>query len=173
MSEEKNKGVFRKLIEEAFNKGDLSAIDDLVTADFNERQNGIEPPTVDGLKRSINGLRAALPDLHLSFEDVTADGDRVWARLTVRGTHRGPIMGIAPTGKVTAIDEGRIAEHWGVAVRFGLMQQLGAIPGSPHALPRSSQMYCSFTSHPIAIVAPPRVRTSGAPSRAGGIPSQS
>ncbi len=52
------------------------------------------------------------------------------------GTHRGPFMGIPPTGKTVRIDlidivrveDGRIAEHWNVVDQLGLMRQLGAIP---------------------------------------------
>jgi predicted ester cyclase len=56
--------------------------------------------------------------------------------MTSRGTHRGPFMGLAPTGKTFAItvidvcrfENGKIVEHWGVPDRLALMQQLGALP---------------------------------------------
>ena len=67
--------------------------------------------------------RAAFPDLNVTVEEVMAEGDRVAARVTMRGTHRGEFQGIAPTGKrveVRAMDmfrisDGKIVEHWGHA----------------------------------------------------------
>jgi len=78
----------------------------------------------------------AFPDLHFTVEDFIAEGDKVVARLTVRGTQQGIFMGIPPTGKhatVTAIDINRMAggksvEHWLNMDTLGLLQQLGVIP---------------------------------------------
>jgi SnoaL-like polyketide cyclase len=54
-----------------------------------------------------------------------------------RGTHRGEFQGIPPTGKQVAFSsmefnlvvDGKVEEHWVELDLFGLMQQLGAIPG--------------------------------------------
>jgi predicted ester cyclase len=136
MSEEKNKQVFCKLIEEGFNNGSLGALDELCTPDFIEHQEGIMPPTVKGLKGAILSLRTPFPDLVLTIEEIIASGDKTWARITGRGTHQGIFMGQAPTGKpfaITVIDicrfeNNKIAEHWGVADRLSLMAQLGLLP---------------------------------------------
>jgi len=136
MLEEKNKQVFRQLIEEGFNNGSLGALDELCTPDFIEHQEGIMPPTVKGLKGAILSLRTPFPDLVLTIEEIIASGDKTWARITGRGTHQGIFMGQAPTGKpfaITVIDichfeNNKIAEHWGVADRLSLMAQLGLLP---------------------------------------------
>jgi len=136
MSEEKNKQVFCQLIEEGFNNGSLGALDELCTPDFIEHQEGIMPPTVKGLKGAILSLRTPFPDLVLTIEEIIASGDKTWARITGRGTHQGIFMGQAPTGKpfaITVIDicrfeNNKIAEHWGVADRLSLMEQLGLLP---------------------------------------------
>ena len=136
MSQDQNKQVFRRLIEEGFNKGNLSALDALFTADFKEHQDGMVPPHLDGVKGAIRSLRGFFPDLTLTIEEIMADGDKTWARLTGRGTHRGQFMQWPPTGKaitITVIDicrfeNGKIAEHWGVADRLAMMQQIGAMP---------------------------------------------
>ncbi len=73
----------------------------------------------------------------MTIEDITAEGDKVWARLTARGTHRGPFMGLPPTGRPIEIDVidicrfegGQLVEHWGVPDRFGMLEQLGLLPG--------------------------------------------
>jgi len=72
-------------------------------------------------------------------EDATAAGDRVWLRLHAIGTHEGPFMGLPGTGRridITVIDvvrvvDGRLVEHWGVADRFSVAQQIGLVPGGP------------------------------------------
>jgi predicted ester cyclase len=136
MSQDQNKQVFRRLIEEGFNKGNLSALDALFTTNFKEHQDGMMPPNLDGLKGAIRSLRGFFPDLTLTIEEIMADGDKTWARLTGRGTHRGQFMQWPPTGKtitITVIDicrfeNGKIAEHWGVADRLAMMQQIGAFP---------------------------------------------
>jgi predicted ester cyclase len=84
----------------------------------------------------ITANRAAFPDLRLTIEDQIAEGDKVVTRFTARGTHRGKLPGIAPTGKqvtTTAIiinryTGGKIAESWINGDILGLLQQLGVIP---------------------------------------------
>ena len=81
-------------------------------------------------------LRAGFPDLHVTVEDIIAEGDKVVGRTTIRGSHTGEFMGMAPTGKqftIQAIDVmrfagGKVVEHWGNQDDLGMMQQLGVIP---------------------------------------------
>ena len=88
------------------------------------------------LKEIFATLHRAYPDLHVAVEDVIAEGDRVVARNTVTGTHRGDYMGIPRTGKsvtyneifVFRVADGLIAETWGVVDVLSQMRQLGAIP---------------------------------------------
>jgi len=136
MSEEQNEKVFRRLIEEGFNKGNLEALSDVFAPDFVEHQDGFVPPNAEGVKGAIVSLRAAAPDLKLTIEEIIASEDKTWARITARGTHRGPFMGRPATGRsfsITVIDicrfeNGKIVEHWGVADRLSMMAQLGLLP---------------------------------------------
>jgi len=67
---------------------------------------------------------------------MVAESDRVAARFTARGIHKGPFMGLPPTGKpivmtgmeIFRLEKGKIAELWGEANLIGLMQQLGILP---------------------------------------------
>jgi steroid delta-isomerase-like uncharacterized protein len=88
------------------------------------------------LKEVFARLHRAFPDLHVTIEDLIAEGDKVVSRNTVTGTHEAEYMGIPSTGKSVAYDEifivrfvnGRFAETWGVADVFSQMKQLGVIP---------------------------------------------
>jgi predicted ester cyclase len=127
--------VFRIVIEEGFGKGNLEALDECFPATFEEHQYGL-PSTLSGLKQVITSLRKGIPDLKHTIEETVVAEDKLWARLTGRGTHSGPFMGVPPTGKpftITVIDicrfdGGKIVEHWGVPDRFALMHQLGLLP---------------------------------------------
>lgn len=88
------------------------------------------------LKQVWAVLLRAFPDLHVAVEDVIAEGDKVVARNTVTGTHRGEYRGLPPTGKTVTYNEifivrfagNRIAEIWGVVDVLAQMKQLGMIP---------------------------------------------
>ncbi|HEU0035205.1 MAG TPA: ester cyclase [Kofleriaceae bacterium] len=127
--------VFERVIEEGFNRGNFDAWDDCFAPTIIEHQYGL-PPTLAGFKQAIAGLRAAMPDLHLTIDEMVTHGDKVWVRMTATGTHRGPFMGLPPTGKsftitvmdVVRIADGKIVEHWGVPDRFALLHQIGGLP---------------------------------------------
>jgi predicted ester cyclase len=135
MSIEQNTEVFRRVIEEGFSNGNLDALDECFPPTFTEHQFDL-PPTLAGLKGSIRYLRETFAPFSLTIEDMVADGDKVWARLTGRGTDSKGVMGRPPTGRsfaITVIDvcrfeNGKIVEHWGVPDRFHQMAQLGLLP---------------------------------------------
>jgi len=134
---EENKAVVRRLVEDILNAANLGIVDDLVSPDFVDHEEfpGL-PPGREGLEQSISVFRNAFPDMRITIEDeMVAEGDRVAFHLTWRGTHRGEFMGIAPTERpveftstdIVRVEEGRLAEHWGSANTFAMMQQLGVI----------------------------------------------
>ncbi len=122
---EENKAIARRVYE-IISTGDFDRAEEIVDRDApdNELRLG-DPPAmlIDTFKETFSEAREGFPDLTISIEDVMAEGDRVTARVTMRGTHRGKFQGIAPTGKrveVRAIDMfriegGKIVEHWGHA----------------------------------------------------------
>lgn len=138
MSAEKNKDVFRRVIEEGFNRGNLDALDECFPPTYTEHQFDL-PSTLEEFKGSIRYLRETFAPFSLTIEDIIADGDKVWARMTGRGTDSKGFMGRPPTGKsfaITVIDvcrfeQGRIVEHWGVPDRFHQLAQLGLLPRPP------------------------------------------
>jgi steroid delta-isomerase-like uncharacterized protein len=123
---------------EAFNTGDLAAVDRLFSPDFVDHdpaRAGL-PPGPAGIRLVWGMLRAAFPDLTVQVEDILVDGDKVVVRARAEGTHQGNFMGLPATGKQVAIDlidinriaDGQIAERWGLADTLGLLQHLGALP---------------------------------------------
>ena len=138
MSAEQNIAAFRRVIEEGFNKGNMAALDDCFAPTYTEHQFDL-PSTLEGFKGSIQYLRDTFSDFSLTIEDMVADGDKVWARMTGRGTHAKEFMGRPPTGKsftITVVDicrfeNGKIVQHWGVPDRFHMIAQLGLLPKPP------------------------------------------
>jgi predicted ester cyclase len=137
MSTEDNKALMRRFYEEVFNQKNTAAIDEFI--DPHGVDHSAPPGTpggIEGQKQLIGMYLTAFPDVHLTVEDMIAEGDTVVARLTARGTHQGAYMGIPPTGKqvtVTAIDINRMAggksvEHWLEMDNLGMLQQLGVAP---------------------------------------------
>jgi predicted ester cyclase len=130
--QERNKTLLLQLIEEGFNKGNLSIVDEIVAKDCKEHQRGSSDGT-EGAKEVIGTLRSWFPDFEMTAEDLVAVGDKVWARFVARGTNLGPFMGNPPTGKKVRTDvidivrfhDGKIVEHWGVPDQLGVMLQLG------------------------------------------------
>ena len=126
--------VFKRIINEAFNNQKFDVLKEVFNPEYKEHQFGM-PPTLEGAQASINSLHQSFPDFKLTIEDVTADENKVWARMTGRGTNKGGFMG-PPNGKsfeITVVDivqfrDGKIVDHWGVPDRFALISQLGLMP---------------------------------------------
>ena len=145
MSTEGNKAILRRGYEEIHNKGNLAAIDELVASDYVEHSPGAPglPPGLEGVKQTFTMFRTAFPDFHVTVEDMVAEGDKVVARLTMSGTHKGEFAGIGPTGKqitVAVIDimrfvGGKAVEHWNIVDNLEIMQQLGVVPPPGQARP--------------------------------------
>jgi predicted ester cyclase len=135
MTTRSNTEVFRCVIEEGFGRGNLDALDDCFPSTYVEHQYGL-PPSREGFKQVIATLRRAVPDLTHTIDELIEQNDKVWARMTARGTHRASLMGFGPTGRsftisvldVCRFEDGKIVEHWGIPDRFALMQQLGLLP---------------------------------------------
>jgi len=131
-----NEQLFRIFIEDGFSKGDVTVFNKYSSPDFIENQYGFNPPNAEGVKKAINSLHNSFPDFTLTIEDMITEGDKVWGRMTGRGTHKKQFGPIPPTNKkfeITVIDimrfkDEKLIEHWGVPDRLALMEQLGMKP---------------------------------------------
>lgn len=135
MASADNQAIFRRVMEEGFGQGNLAVLDELMAPEFIEHEAGAGGGR-EGAKAIVTMLHTAFPDVRVTIEEMSTDGEKLWARVTFAGTHTGDLQGIAPTGKrirVEAIDlcrfaGGKLVEHWGVFDRLGMLEQVGAIP---------------------------------------------
>ncbi len=140
MSAEQNKAIVRRWYKDAFEKGNLALAKEIFDAGFINHDPGAPP---GGWPRGPEGAQAvvatyhgAFPDIQFTIEDQIAEGDKVVTRWSARGTNKGEMMGMPPTGKsatvtgisIERIAGGKIAESWVNFDALGMLQQLGVIP---------------------------------------------
>ena len=129
----RNDRVIARYYRELWNRFEKSLIPELLEEGIRFRGSlGEEVVGHAGFEAYMERVRAAFPDFTNTIETVLTDGERSFARLTYRGTHLGPIFGIAPTGRrvvyagaaLFRIREGRIAELWVLGDVHGLLSQI-------------------------------------------------
>jgi len=141
---EANKALVRRYFEDAFSRGDLDALDEIVAPgavehDPQDPYAGETGP--EGARHSIEMYRAAFPDLRFDVEEQIAEGDLVATRFTGTGTHDGDLPDLPASHRrstvtgiaMNRIEDGRIAETWVNWDTLGMLQQLGAIPAPVQA----------------------------------------
>jgi steroid delta-isomerase-like uncharacterized protein len=134
-----NASLIRRWFDEVWNRGREEAIDEL----FDEEgvAHGLADETgeplrgASGFKPFFRRFREAFPEIEVVVEDTVSEGDRVAARCTVRGQHRGDTLGIKATDNpvefdgicIVRIREGKIVEAWNNFDFMSMFQQLGAL----------------------------------------------
>ena len=133
---EQNKEIVREFIDRVFTKGDLTAVDALLSDDFvNHDPHFGAPEGREAFRYMGTVVREACPDWHSDLHLLVGEGDYVVEQFTASGTQRGVLAGVAPTGRevsmpginIFRIDNGRIVERWGRLDELGLLRQLGAV----------------------------------------------
>lgn len=124
---EENKAIMRRMLE-AFNTGNTAIVAQLFDRNINDRGNrvGFEKSLqkVHPIKRvqtEIMREEDAFPDRKFKEEVLMAEGDLVMLHWSMTGTHRGQILGRAPSGKkvkttgteIIRVKNGKIVEHMG------------------------------------------------------------
>ena len=126
-----NQDLFRRIIEEGFNQGNLAVADELCAPGLVEHEY-LVPPELRGadiLKHQINSARAEVNGLTLVIEDIAETDATVWGRCQATGTDprsgRSVIMDVID---ICRFENGNLVEHWGIPDRFALLHQTGALP---------------------------------------------
>lgn len=126
-----------RVIEEAFNRGELDVIDDVMASEY----VGYEPSLPEEIrgpeafKEYVQMNRTAFPDLTLSLEDRVVEGEKIADRFTSRGTHEGEFRGIAPTGNefegtvmvIHHFENDECVADYALTDALGLLTQLGVV----------------------------------------------
>jgi steroid delta-isomerase-like uncharacterized protein len=128
-----HKHTVRLLIEEVFNKGNLSVLEELIHSDYRYQSPTETMEGIEDLRAFVLGLRNAFPDLHVCVNDQIAEDEKVSTKITLTGTHAGDFLGLLATGKsvelqgviLSRLEDGLIREEWELLDQLSLLQQLG------------------------------------------------
>lgn len=134
MSAESNKELLRTVCR-LINERDRRVVE-LYAPDF--RYHGPGGQELEG-RQGMWGLwtlfLSAFPDLRRFVDDLVSEGDRVVARMTLRGTHQREFLGVPASHRRVALQtveifrvaDGLLAEAWDHYDRMDLMDQIGAV----------------------------------------------
>ncbi len=125
--------LVRRFWEEVIGRWDEDAARGLVTEDFAWRGSlGTESTGLGGLLQYSAAASAALPDLSVTLDEFAVAGPQLWARLTFRATHQGPLLGVPATGRpvmyaamgVHDVRGARLSRVWVVADTLAVLRQV-------------------------------------------------
>ncbi len=132
---ERNKEIVRRY-QAAYNSNQLDVLDELLAPDWKTQAfpTALMEQTVENAKAVHRDLLEAFPDLHIRTHELIAEGDVVVQSYTVRGTHKGEMAGLPPTGNAIAVGgvsifeirDGRIVRHEAFSDLIDVLVQIGA-----------------------------------------------
>jgi steroid delta-isomerase-like uncharacterized protein len=129
----RNKEVVRKIYEESLNKRNMQLLQDFVS----ESYEGIRGEKgVAAFQEPVAALIKAIPDVQWHVQDLFGEGENVFVRWKLQGTHTGQFQHIAATGKTVSNDgmavfefkDGKIIRNQVHTDRLGFLQQLDVLP---------------------------------------------
>ena len=151
-SAEQNKQLARRVFDDLLSRGNYGEVNEIYasncTVHFGGRSEGLGQAVSEG-----KGWRSAAPDLVMTANQITADGDMVNVNWTARGTHTGQGHGLKPTGKHFLVHgtsrfrivNGKIVEAWNSEYRDELFQQLGVPKTAASMLSTGLQLWASVS----------------------------
>ena len=128
-----NKEIIRNLYQHILNDKNLHLIDGIVSADYMNAQGD---KGAEAFKKGIVAITKAFPDAKWTLTDIVAEGNKVFVKQIVEGTHKEQFQNIAPTNRrisnegaaVYEFKNGKIISHQIQTDRLGFLQQLGVLP---------------------------------------------
>jgi steroid delta-isomerase-like uncharacterized protein len=133
-----DRNVVRHVYESILGAGQLNLVDSLISADYIDHNAPPgAPANRDGFRQTVQMYRTAFPDLSVVVDQILGEGDQIAVRITMRGTHGGSFLGVAPTNRAISftaiffvrVRDGKLTERWGFSDMGGLMAQLTS-PGA-------------------------------------------
>jgi predicted ester cyclase len=134
---EANKAVYRRMVEEVVNQGQYDVVEELFHPEYVDHVAPPgTPPGFEGVKAIFKMFRTGFPDVKFTIDQMIGEGNYVATLVHGEGTHTGQFVEFPPTGKHAVwrsvgffrIQDGKIAEHWGIPDLLGLLIQIGIIP---------------------------------------------
>ena len=135
---QRNKAVVERLVRDVVNGGQMDLLDEVLADDFVAHGVGKVPSGPEGMRGLIDTWRTAFPDWQDQIDEIVAEGDLVVLKITARGTHEGPLMGVEPTGEavewgmieMVRLADGKIAEQWGYSDFSEVVRRLRKVAAS-------------------------------------------
>lgn len=133
MAEAENKALFRRFVD-TMNSGDFDAVLKVWSPRMvHHSRTGTYGR--DEVAALMGGFRQAFPDLRFHIEDLAADGDLLFARMTATCTHKEDFQGIPATGRKIRVQvmgevrivDGQIVEHRNIMDELHFLNQLGVV----------------------------------------------
>jgi len=161
MSPEHHKAVTRRVFDDLFNRGRYESISEVYSRDCVVHHNN-KTTSLDEAVSEGKGWRSAAPDLQMTPDAMSVQGDLVTVSWTAKGTHTGKGNGLVrPTGKRFLmhgasrfrIVDGKIAEVWNDYDRNELFRQLGVSPTIAFLYEQTEDVRLAFNqifSRPLA-----------------------
>ena len=160
-SPEQHKAVTRRVFDDLFNSGRYEAISEIYSKDCIVHHNG-KTTSLDQAVSEGKGWRSAAPDLRMTPDEMSVQGDIVTVSWTAKGTHTGKGNGLVrPTGKHILVRgnsrfrivDGKIAEVWNNYDRNEIFRQLGVSPTIAFLYDKAEDVQLAFNqmfSRPLA-----------------------
>jgi 4-oxalocrotonate tautomerase family enzyme len=135
---DKDRQYWQRWFDELWNKKNYDIVYEYVDDGFTAHGAGGQDIKMgpEGPKGMVKAWHTAMPDGHMTIDDIVTEGDLSMIRMTWEATHTGPFGDIPASGKrikvtSTGIDRvvnGKITEGWGELDMLGMLTQMGAIP---------------------------------------------
>ena len=133
MVQDRNRLLINRFYHEMWNRFDKTLFPALLTEDIQFRgslgqfKNGYAE-----FGEYVDFIQRIFPDFSNEIEEVISEGDKAFAKLIYRGTHRGEVFGFAPTGRsieyagaaILKFRDDLISEVWVLGDIYGLIAQI-------------------------------------------------
>lgn len=132
LTQDENKAVVRRFVEEAVNNDNYGVVEELFATDYVRHETQYDPGDVVEMLQTFE----AFPDYEMTIGELLTEDDLVMMTATARGTHEREFMGIDATGRefeitgmvLHRLEDGKIVESWANWDLLGMLHQLGVDP---------------------------------------------